>query len=90
MLRSRIVTPLVELLRRGITPEKLAISSALGFMLGSRPFAKSENPAAMPSALAACNTAACKLRRALDSVSTTLLVVVQASFLSRARHPPCV
>lgn len=37
MLRSRVVTPLVELLSLGITPEKLAISSALGFMLGSRP-----------------------------------------------------
>ncbi len=39
-IRHRVVTPLMDLLRRGVTPEKLALSIALGFMLGvcSPPF----------------------------------------------------
>ena len=35
--RRRIVTPLVDLLRQGITPEKIALSIALGITLGITP-----------------------------------------------------
>ena len=37
VLRRRIVAPLLDLLRQGITPEKLAFSIALGITLGVTP-----------------------------------------------------
>ncbi len=37
-LKNRIITPLVDLLKQGITPEKLALSVALGFIIGIIPF----------------------------------------------------
>ena len=37
VLRPRIVVPLLDLLRQGITPEKLAFSIALGITLGVTP-----------------------------------------------------
>ena len=36
-LRRRIVTPILDLLRQGITPEKIALSIALGITLGVTP-----------------------------------------------------
>jgi hypothetical protein len=36
-LRRRIVNPILDLLRQGITPEKIALSIALGFTLGVTP-----------------------------------------------------
>lgn len=37
-ISSKILVPLLELLRQGITPEKLALSVALGFIVGIIPF----------------------------------------------------
>lgn len=36
-LRNKIVIPFIELLKQGITPEKLALSVALGFIIGIIP-----------------------------------------------------
>ncbi len=36
-IKNRFVTPFIELLKQGITPEKLAISVALGFIIGIIP-----------------------------------------------------
>jgi uncharacterized protein (DUF2062 family) len=36
-LRRRLITPLVALLKQGITPEKLALSLAFGLVLGTFP-----------------------------------------------------
>ena len=36
-LRRKIVNPILDLLRQGITPEKIALSIALGFTLGVTP-----------------------------------------------------
>ncbi|HPS58383.1 MAG TPA: DUF2062 domain-containing protein [Spirochaetota bacterium] len=36
-LEKKIVTPLLDLLQQGITPEKLALSVALGFIIGIIP-----------------------------------------------------
>jgi uncharacterized protein (DUF2062 family) len=37
-LQRQIITPIFQLLRQGITPEKIALSIAFGAVLGSMPF----------------------------------------------------
>ena len=37
-LQRQIITPILQLLRQGITPEKIALSIAFGAVLGSMPF----------------------------------------------------
>lgn len=37
-VRARVIAPIVDLIKRGVTPEKLALSIAIGAMLGIFPF----------------------------------------------------
>lgn len=37
-VRQRVIAPILDLLKRGVTPEKLALSIALGCVLGVFPF----------------------------------------------------
>ncbi len=37
-IQKKLITPIFELLRQGITPEKIALSIAFGAVLGSMPF----------------------------------------------------
>jgi uncharacterized protein (DUF2062 family) len=37
-IQRKLITPIFELLRQGITPEKIALSIAFGAVLGSMPF----------------------------------------------------
>jgi hypothetical protein len=59
-LRRRLVTPLLDLLRQGVTPEKLALSIVLGLILGVFPV--------LGSTTALCAIAALVLRLNLPAI----------------------
>jgi uncharacterized protein (DUF2062 family) len=59
-LRRRIAQPIVELLRQGVTPEKMALSLALGVALGVFPV--------LGTTTALCATAALILRLNLPAI----------------------
>ena len=59
-LKRRLVRPIIELLSQGVTPEKLALSLALGITLGIFP--------ALGSTTALCAIAALVLRLNLPAI----------------------
>lgn len=69
-IRRRIVAPLIELLRQGVTPEKLALSLALGLALGLFPV--------LGTTTALCAIAALALRLNLPAIQIVNYVVYPA------------
>ncbi|MEO8595464.1 MAG: DUF2062 domain-containing protein [Candidatus Solibacter sp.] len=67
VFRRKIVTPLLELLRQGITPEKLAFSIALGITLGVTPV--------LGSTTILCLLAAALLRLNLPAIQLVNFIV---------------
>ncbi|MGC1491075.1 MAG: DUF2062 domain-containing protein, partial [Candidatus Acidiferrum sp.] len=70
--RRRIVRPIVELLRQGVTPEKLALSLALGVALGVFPV--------LGTTTALCAIAAFVLRLNLPAIQIVNYFVYPAQF----------